>query len=277
MKLSPGHPSLLLTLQPQSIPTAPLVVNQDGVLVDGYRRFQMMPNDQLPTHEVHTTNIVQMAFDLNRSTRAWDDVDCFLWMRWAREMNVSVNGLPIQKFSQSLFQLETDTLRDLARRRLGLRQASLLQETPARYRSILQRILTNQIVLNQNSSGAFIEMSCDLANKDAKRDLESLFARSPLSEILADASITPQQKGDRLLKAMRVLRYPYYEQKSEQFSSSWRRLQLEDFQPRKGAFIERGVLEVSFSASSFQELKEKAKKLNDSMESPEWEELWQTE
>lgn len=277
MKLSPAHPSLLLELQPQTIPTAPLVVNQDGILVDGYRRFQMMQNEQLPVHEVRTANIVQTAFDLNRSTREWDDVDCFLWIRWARELNLPLNDLPIQRFPQSLFQLDAITLRDVAMRRLGIRQVSLLQDAPQRYREIMHRIITNQISLNQNSTAAFIEMSCDLANKDPKRDLGSIFMRSPLREILEDSNSTPQQKGDRLLKAMRVLRYPYYEKKSEQFSSSWRRLQLDGFQPRKSAFIQRGVLEISFSASSLQELKDQAKKLSDSMQSPEWEELWQKE
>lgn len=97
----------------------------------------------------------------------------------------------------------------------------------------------------------------------------------PFSAILADKSLTPKQKGERLLREVRVLRYPYYQRKLDEFSGNWKGLHLEpDFQAKKNLFVERDLLEITFSAGSPEDMKEKVSKLSQSMDSIIWSKFW---
>ncbi|HEY7160664.1 MAG TPA: hypothetical protein VH815_05360, partial [Acidobacteriota bacterium] len=77
--LSPMHPSMLLTLEPQSILNAPLVIDQNRNLIDGYRRFQLIQHDSVEVTQISAENIFDAAYEMNLKTRTWDEIDCFLW------------------------------------------------------------------------------------------------------------------------------------------------------------------------------------------------------
>ena len=85
-----------------------------------------------------------------------------------------------------------------------------------------------------------------------------------------------KQKGELLLKEMRILRYPYYQKKSEELTSNWQQIRLEqDTQAKKALFLERGILELSFSACSLEEMKQKIMNLYQSLSSPVWNRIWE--
>ncbi|HEY4492914.1 MAG TPA: hypothetical protein VI958_13005 [Acidobacteriota bacterium] len=275
IQLAEHHPSVLLRLKAQSVLTAPLVIDQKGVLIDGYRRFQLAPDDEVDVIQIHVADLFDAALALNQRTRIWDETDCFLWTRWSRNLQHKDPELPVRHFAEALFGAEISQLFLIAARNLTLRQVQLILNSPKRYRSFLERFISDDIHLNSNESAAFIDLACDLANKLGKSQLEDLFKLEQFASILESENLTARQKGEALLKAMRVLRYPYYQKKAHEFSLLWRELNLgKGIQAKKGLFLERGVLELSLSSSSFEELKKMAAQLSDSLDSPLWSRIW---
>jgi hypothetical protein len=61
----------------------------------------------------------------------------------------------------------------------------------------------------------------------------------------------------------------------DEFSENWRDLKLEsNIQAKKSLFVERGVLELTLSARSFVEMKEKVERLHRSLTSGLWTKIW---
>jgi len=275
IKLSESHPSLLLDLRPQSILAAPVVIDMDGNLVDGYRRFQLAEDDEIEAIKMPVESVFHAALSLNRQTRSWDGIDCFFWTRWARQMGIMEPPLPLTKYPDELFALSAPFLSMLAKRHLTLRQALLLTRAPQRYQDFFRRLLQETILLNDNETAAFIEMASDLKTMLRKQNLEGVFQEAPLSRMISSIDLTPKQKGELLLKEMRRLRYPYYQKKSDEFSSLWQQLDLgKGVRANQRMFLERGILEITWSASSPEEARERAEKLCRSMSSQVWSEIW---
>ena len=276
IQLCDRHPTRLLKLEPQSVLTAPLVINPEGILVDGYRRYQLLPQEDVEVVQIGTPNVFEAALELNRRTRRWDEIDCFLWTRWARTFGLSDTDLPLKRFPDELYSAEDSLLSLLANGQLLFRQAVLILQSPQRYHSFFQRFLVEDIELNSNGTADLIAMVCDLARIQGKATLEDLFSESGFRRILQHPNLTRRQKGELLLKEMRILRYPYYRKKAEEFSTYWRELNLDNaVLAKKDLFLRRGLLEISFSCISFEGLRGKVTRLYESLGSPVWSKIWE--
>lgn len=279
IRLSEGHPSLFLELEPQKPDFhAPLIVNREGFLIDGYRRFQLLAEEELEVAQIDTNLIYPPAFALNQRTRNWDETDCFLWFRWAKNLDIYTTALPVVHFPDVLFEADRPILKLIAQRKLLLRQAQILLDAPQKYRPVLIHMLSEAVQLNANETRDLVEMLIDLANQNKSRDIREVVAQPVLSAVLADKSLNLKQKGERLLREVRVLRYPYIQRKLGEFSENWRELQLEsDIQAKKKLFVERGVLELNLSARSFEEMRKKVEGLSRSLTSELWNKIWEKE
>lgn len=278
IRLSENHPSLFQELEPQKPDFfAPLIINREGFLIDGYRRFQFLPEDELDVTQIDTNLIYTPAFTLNQRTRNWDETDCFLWFRWAKSLGVDTRGLPFVHFPDVLFDADHSILKLIAQRKLFLRQAQILLGAPQKYQPILIHMLS-EVRLNANETRDLVEMLSDLANQNKPRDIREIVKEPTLSAVLADKSLNLKQKGERLLREVRVLRYPYVQRKLGEFSEKWHDLQLEpDIQTKKNLFVERGVLELNLSARSFEEMRKKVERLCRSLTSELWNKIWEKE
>lgn len=269
--LSPMHPSMLLTLQPQSILYAPLVIDQNKNLIDGYRRFQLLQDDSTEVTQVSVENVFDAACEMNLKTRTWDEVDCFLWKRWALSIGGDAERLPMQRQSSVLESASTAMLTLLADRKLTMRQAALIQEAPPATHEYLLNLLSEVIHLNDNETAEFIRMAWDVKIREQVSSLRSLLETEHFLVILQDRRYSPKQKGEALLKELRAVRYPLYQKKLEQFTSDWKQLDLgRGIQAKGNSFVERGVLEISFASKSLKELKDHINRLSESVASPEW-------
>jgi hypothetical protein len=278
IRLSPMHPTLLLNLPHESIFAAPVVVNEEGILIDGYRRFQLCEADELEAIEMKTAAVFDCAYQLNYRTRVWDETDCFFWSRWGEGLGVSGDKLPIpiRTFAEELQSADRKVLELLACRNLSYRQVVAILKTPPAYHEFYFELLCGPVRLNVNETADLLEMSVALKQTLGKKSIKELFESSPFAEILAQKALTPKQRGEALLKAFRLLRYPYYQKKLEQFTSYWQRLDLgQNVAVKKNAFVERGVLEISLSSVSLQDMKESVSKLASSLDSPDWEKIWE--
>ena len=276
IRLSDSHPTMLLKLQPQPVLVAPLVIDSERNLIDGYRRFQLAEGEVVDVISMPVENVFHAALALNQRTRSWDGLDCFLWTRWARQMRIANVMLPITKFPDDLFHISDSLLFLLAQRRLTLRQVILLTHAPKRYREFFQEFLQETIHLNDNETATFIEMASDLKTTLEKRSLEEVFQETVLAGILDERQLTPKQRGERLLEEMRRLRYPYYQRKSDEFSLLWQQLDLgTGVNANKRMFVEREILQVTWSAASFEEAKDRAERLYRSLNSQVWSKIWE--
>lgn len=269
--LSPMHPSMLLALPPQSISYAPLVIDQNRNLIDGYRRFQLLQGDSIEVTQVFAENIFNAAYEMNLRSRTWDDIDCFLWRRWAQSIASNAERLPIQRLSSVLESASTTILTLLAERKITMRQAALIQEAPPATHEYLLKLLSEVIQLNDNETAEFIRMAWDVKIREQTAGLKGLLETGRFLVILQDRRYSPKQKGEALLKELRAVRYPLYQKKLEQFTSDWQQLNLgRGIQAKGNSFVERGVLEISFASKSLQELKHHIDRLSESLALPEW-------
>jgi len=269
--LSPLHPSMLLTIPPQSILYAPLVIDQNKNLIDGYRRFQLLEGNSIEVTQVLAENIFDAAYEMNLRSRTWDDIDCFLWRRWAQAIGADPGRLPIQRQSSILESASTPMLTRLAERKITLRQAALIQEAPPSTHEYLLNLLSEVIQLNDNETAEFIRMAWDVKVREQIAGLKGLLETDPFLVILQDRRYSPKQKGEALLKELRAVRYPLYQKKLEKFTSDWQQLNLgRGIQAKSNSFVERGVLEISFASKSLKELKNHIDRLSESLASPEW-------
>lgn len=277
IRLSEAHPSLFLDLVPeQSVFHSPVLLNKDFDLIDGYRRYLLYPEEEIEVARIQTDNIFEAAFECNLNTRVWDETDCFLWCRWARTLNAPVQRIPIHEFDSKLFELHPDILRLLAQRSLHFRQALAIAQLPVTYHTFFAEILTAVIELNANETYRFLEMALDLKKLHEKRTLQELFELPDFQKVIQNQEQTRKQRGENLLKAMRILRYPYYHKRSEQFSSYWQQLNIgQNISVKKSLFLERGLLELTITANSPEEFRERLQKLCETGNSPLWNKIWE--
>jgi hypothetical protein len=272
IQLSETHPTLLLDLSPTASSFHfPVLISKDLVLIDGYRRYQIHPESEIEAIQVEAENILEAAYEANLNTRAWDETDCFLWYRWARHLSHSASKLPMHEFEAPLFEVELPILRLLAQRSLHFRQFSAIARLPVTYHWFFAKFLTNTIQLNPNETHQFIEIALDLRKIQKIPSLQQLFQSPALAEIIQNSEQTRKQKGERLLKEMRILRYPYYHKRSELFSTYWQQLNIgQNISLKKSLFLERGLLELTITASSPEEFREKLQRLCETSNSPLW-------
>jgi hypothetical protein len=276
IRLSPEHPSSLLELKKQSIVAAPVVLNQNGILVDGYRRYQLHEGEFIESIQMDIDDVFDAAHEMNLHTRKWDELDCYLWTRWARAIDCDAGKLPIHRFSPAIESAPKEILRLMAERKISMRKTALIQEAPMTARDFFIDLLTNVVHVNDNEAGDLIRMSWDTKTRLKAGSVSALFQTVPFAGILNNSSLSPKQKGEALLKELRSVRYPLYQEKLEHFTSNWHQLNLGRGILAKGnSFIERGVLEISFTSSSLQELKENIQRLATSLDAESWARIWE--
>lgn len=269
IRLSSDHPSLLLDLAPEESLQAPIIIDPAGTLVDGYRRFRLSTRDEIEALEMQCTNLYEAAFELNRRTRLWDDVDCFLWNRWSESLGAK-QSLPLHRVHGALLNATDEMLRLIANRRLTLRQCVLILESPPAYQPFFLKFLSESIRLNNNETAVFIDFCRDLKNILNLPRIEDVVLK------IEGQNGSQGARGERLLKGMRVLRYPYYQKKLDEFAASWRELDLgENIQTNRNHFLERGKLEITFTSGSYREMKQAVERLFRSVESPLWRKIWE--
>ncbi len=278
IRLVEAHPSLLLDLTPQDVPVSPVIIDQNGVLVDGYRRLQVSRHDEIDAAQVEVEDWFSTAAAFNTRTRAWDDIDRLLWTRLARSVGAPAASIPggANFPGEILEQADASLLRLLARRQLQARQVTLLLRLPEHYREFFAGALSEWVTLNANETGDFIDIACDLKKMLGKRTLKELFETPGLAEVVGNQELSSKQRGEWLLKRMRILRYPKYQEQAERFSSGWSQLHFgHGIRPNKNFFLQRGVLEMTVSSSSLQELRRAVEEIHGSLDSPAWEKIWE--
>jgi hypothetical protein len=265
--LSEKHPSLLEEVVRQAGYCSPIIVEQHSILVDGYRRY--LANPEIDVIEMNVHSLFDAASTINRNTRRWDDVDRFLWSRWAESLEI-----PHEPYPDELRAAPIEMLRALANRKLLLGQAIRILTAPSTSWLLFVEILTGRITLNVNETAAFIDMTYDLANRMNTKNLADVFRNADLDSVLNDSNAVSRQRGDRLLKAMRGLRYPLYQQKSKEKAAAWKALKLDQLHGNRGLFVSRGILEITVRARSYEEMSAKIRELFEGLNSPTWSKLW---
>jgi len=274
--LSEKHPSLLEKCFPRSEVYAPVVVNSDSILIDGYRRFHMEEKSEVNAVVMDVPCLFSAAVEMNRNTRAWDETDCFLWSRWARSLGVEDHSLTQRNFPPELNRTPDLILTALASRHLELGQAVKILQAPANTWSFFAEFLSSHVRLNVNDTANFIDMTFDLANRWQTKNLKDVLENESLRPVMSDTTLNPRQRGEALLKGMRNIRYPLYQKRIEELSSAWQQLNLGKLQAKKGLFLDKGVLEITIRARSQDEMSKRVRELFESLASPAWDRIWES-
>jgi hypothetical protein len=119
-------------------------------------------------------------------------------------------------------------------------------------------------------------MAIDLKKLLQQPTFTALFETPDFKKVIGNEDQTRKQRGENLLKAMRILRYPKYHKRSEQFSSYWQQLNIgQNITLRKSLFLERGLLELTIAANSPEDFRERLQKLCETSDSPFWNKIWE--
>ncbi len=257
---------------------APLILDQNQLLIDGYRRYHAYDTNEISCVVMYVDSPFEAAFQLNRHTRVWDEVDCFLWARCASKLDVPKSMLPRHEFPPALNEASDRMIRAIANRKINWRQALRILQSPHSSRDLFTDLLTGPIRLNANETAVLMELIFDLANLRGIKNLSLVLQEGPFQTILLDHTLDRRQRGEALLKAMRNLRYPLYQKKLEALSPVLNRLESEKvFQIKKNSLLERGVLELTITARSQEEMEQKVRNLYENLKSEEWSKVWQNE
>lgn len=273
--LSPNHPSLLEEHSLQSTLFPPLIVSADRVLIDGYRRYRALQTPDVPAIQMEVTSLYDAAFQINRNTRVWDEIDIFFWTRWAESLGSRITHLPRKQFPDELKSAPPAVLTALVNRQILLGQAIRILQAPASTWPFFVEMLSSVIRLNVNETAQFMDITFDLANRQKSKNLNTVLEVEPLQQILNKPGMNARQKGEALLKGMRKLRYPLYQRKIEELSTAWRQLNLERLRVKKSLFLERGILELTITARSLNDLSEQVRELFESLQSSGWSRIWE--
>ena len=96
--LSPDHPSTLLDFEAAIDFAAPLVLNRTEFLsmatedINSCKEILLRPCKSCE-------NVFEAAYEMNLRSRTWDELDCFLWARWARRWEQILAGCLLNRFS----------------------------------------------------------------------------------------------------------------------------------------------------------------------------------
>lgn len=273
--LSPGHPTLLARPDPTPGIYGPVVLSNENVLVDGYRRFFLQESGMIQAVQLPVDSIFEAAAKLNLHSRRWDEIDSLLWTRWANRLGEEPPRSLFVRFPADLLQAPEQVLSFLAQRKISIRQAGYIQRLPERHQGYFLILLSSTLQLNSNESALFLDWVYDLMNRQKIRTPQDLLTGEIFKSILQNEKLNPRQRGEYLLKEMRKLRYPKYQERSVEFSGGWDELDIGDgIRTRRDLFLQRGVLEVTITATSPQEFKSRVKKLYHRLESAGWSRIW---
>ncbi|MCP4251874.1 MAG: ParB N-terminal domain-containing protein [Candidatus Scalindua sp.] len=154
----------------------------------------------------------------------------------------------------SVLSLDREIRQSIARSELEMERASLLITLDDADREAVYRILFKESTTNTNEVKEAIRNLLDL--KLIKRiKMSELLSSSEISHIISDSKSNKRQKGEKICRLIKTMRYPSISVKEDEFEKSCRELKLDnDVRVNHSRYFEGDEIRITLKASNEEKL-----------------------
>ncbi len=154
----------------------------------------------------------------------------------------------------SVLGLDCEIKQSVARSELEFERAFLLISLDAEDRDIVYRYLFRESITNTNEAKETIRNLLDL--KLIKQlEIEELLSSSEIDQILSDSNSNKRQKGEKIYRLIKSMRYPSISMKEDEFDKSCRELRLDnDVRINHSKYFEGDEIRITLKASNEEKL-----------------------
>ncbi len=154
----------------------------------------------------------------------------------------------------SILRLDNEIKQSVASSELELEKAFLLVTLDDVERDVVYRFLFKESITNINEAKETIRNLLDL--KLIKRlEIAELMSSSEISHILSDSKSNKRQKGEKICRLIKSMRYPAISMKEDEFDKSCRAMRLDnDVRINHSRFFEGDEIRITLKASNEEKL-----------------------
>jgi ParB/RepB/Spo0J family partition protein len=154
----------------------------------------------------------------------------------------------------SILRLDNEIKQSVASSELELEKAFLLVTLDDVERDVVYRFLFKESITNINEAKETIRNLLDL--KLIKRlEIAELLSSSEISHILSDSKSNKRQKGEKICRLIKSMRYPSISTKEDEFDKSCRAMRLDnDVRINHSRFFEGDEIRITLKVSNEEKL-----------------------
>jgi hypothetical protein len=161
----------------------------------------------------------------------------------------------------SMLKLDTEIKQSVAKGELEPDRAFLLITLDDAERDVVYRILFRESITSTNEAKETIRNLLDL--KLIKQlEIDELLSSSEISHIISDSKSNKRQKGEKICRLIKSMRYPSISMKEDEFDKSCRALRLDsDVRINHSRYFEGDEIRITLKASNEEKLGSNLEKL----------------
>ena len=255
----------------------------DGVytIVSGWQRIracQRLGQVSIEAKVIEGLNdeqIMLLALHDNLSSRGFNEIETAIVLKKFLEIGYSCDrliseiapllGVPpnrniIDKYIDIL-SLDTEIKKSVADGDLEPEKAFLLITLDGAERDVVWRVLFRESSINVNEAKETIRNLLDLKQIKNKEIVE-LLSSEEISLITSDNKSNKRQRGERIYRLIKTMRYPVISQKEDEFDNSCRELGLDnDVRVNHSRYFEGDDIRITIKATNEEKLKISIEKL----------------
>lgn len=161
----------------------------------------------------------------------------------------------------SMLRLDSEIKQSVARGELELERAFLLITLDDTERDVVYRFLFRESITNTNEAKETIRNLLDL--KLIKQlEIAELLSSSEIGHIISDSKSNKRQKGEKICKLIKSMRYPSISMKEDEFNKTCKAMRLDnDVRINHTRYFEGDEIRITLKASNEEKLGNNLKKL----------------
>jgi len=150
----------------------------------------------------------------------------------------------------SVLRLDDQIKQSVASNELELERAFLLIALNDADRDVVYRFLFIETITNTNDAKEAIRNLLDL-KLIKKREMDEFLSSGEISHIISDTKSNKRQKGDKVCKLIKSMRYPSISMKEEEFNKTCRAMRLDnDVRINHSRYFEGDEVRITLKASN---------------------------
>ncbi len=154
----------------------------------------------------------------------------------------------------SILRLDNEIKQSVASSELELEKAFLLVTLDDVERDVVYRFLFKESITNINEAKETIRNLLDL-KLIRQLEMAELLSSSEISHILSDSKSSKRQKGEKICRIIKSMRYPSISMKEDEFDKSCRAMRLDnDVRINHSRFFEGDEIRITLKASNEEKL-----------------------
>ncbi|MHC4321576.1 MAG: ParB/RepB/Spo0J family partition protein [Planctomycetota bacterium] len=154
----------------------------------------------------------------------------------------------------SMLRLDSEIKQAVARGELELERAFLLITLDDTERDDVYRLLFRESITNTNEAKETIRNLLDL-RLIKQLEIDELLSSSEISHIVSDSKSNKRQKGEKICRLIKSMRYPSISMKEDEFDKSCRAMRLDnDVRINHSRYFEGDEIRITLKASNEEKL-----------------------